>query len=128
MSRVLECTNMSASYKCEGTGAVRHMFNRHILQRERVPLEAHLWGTPKSSGSFSTLFESRILRALKYAENPFELHIVEKNGRRAGDKVFGLSEPIGHTIATDAVSFATGQKVYLSCGDSSCTDITSGSV
>ena len=128
MSGTLEFNNMFASYKGEGTGAVRHMFNHHILKPERVPLEANLWGTPKSSGSFSTLFESRVMRALNYAENPFELRIVEKNGKLAGAKVFGLSEPIGHTIATDAEAFATGQKVYLSCGDSSCTDIPSGSV
>lgn len=128
MSGTLEFNNMFASYKGEGTGAVRHMFNHHILKPERVPLEANLWGTPKSSGSFSTLFESRVMRALNYADNPFELRIIKKNGKLAGDKVFGLSEPIGHTIATDAAAFATGQKVYLSCGDSSCTDITSGSV
>ena len=50
---------MFASYKGEGTGAVRHMFAHHILKPERVPLEANLWGTPKSSGSFSTMFEGQ---------------------------------------------------------------------
>ena len=128
MSGALEFNNMFASYKGEGTGAVRHMFNHHILKPERVPLEANLWGTPKSSGSFSTLFESRVIRALNYAENPFELRIAVKHGKQASEKVFGLSDPIGYTIATDADAFATGQKVYLSCGDSSRTDIPSGSV
>ena len=72
-SGTLEFNNMFTSYKGEGTGAVRHMFAHHILKPERVPLEANLWGTPKSSGSFSTMFAGRIRRALDYAADPFEL-------------------------------------------------------
>ena len=55
-SGVLEFNNLFASYKGEGTGAVRHMFSHHILKPERTPIEANVWGTPKSSGSFSNLF------------------------------------------------------------------------
>lgn len=128
MSGALEFNNMFASYKGEGTGAVRHMFYHHILKPERVPLEANLWGTSKSSGSFSTLFESRILRALTYAQNPFELRVIEKNGKAAGAKAFDLSEPIGHTVSCDHTAFAKGARVYLSCGDSSRTDLATGSV
>jgi adenine-specific DNA methylase len=128
MSGALEFNNMFASYKGEGTGAVRHMFYHHILKPERVPLEANLWGTSKSSGSFSTLFESRVLRALTYAENPFELRVVEKNGKAAGEKAFDLSEPIGHTVGCDHAAFADGARVYISCGDSSGTDLAAGSV
>jgi putative DNA methylase len=128
MSGAMEFNNMFASYKGEGTGAVRHMFYHHILKPERVPLEANLWGTTRSSGSFSTLFESRLMRALDYAENPFELRVVERKGKAAGDKVFGLSEPIGHAIATNHQSLANGERVYLSCGDSGATDIAADSV
>lgn len=128
MSGALEFNNMFASYKGEGTGAVRHMFYHHILKPERVPLEANLWGTTKSSGSFSTLFESRVMRALAYAENPFELRVVEKNGKASGEKVFDLSEVIGHAVAADNSAFETGKRVYLSCGDSSCTDMVSSTV
>jgi adenine-specific DNA methylase len=128
MSGALEFNNMFASYKGEGTGAVRHMFYHHILKPERVPLEANLWGTSKSSGSFSTLFESRVMRALAYAENPFELRVIEKNGKAAGEKAFDLSEPIGHIVGRDHTAFAEGARVYLSCGDSSRTDLTAGSV
>ncbi len=84
LSGCLEFNNMFASFKGEGTGAVRHMFAHHILKPERTPLEANLWGTPKSSGSFSTLFQSRILRALDYQESPFEIRPVQLNGRIAG--------------------------------------------
>lgn len=122
-SGALEFNNMFASYKGEGTGAVRHMFSHHILKPERTPLEANLWGTPKSSGSFSTMFASRILRALEYAEDPFELKI---EAQRAA-KVYGLSLPLGGDVATTFAEFG-GKGVYLSCGDSSKTDIASRSV
>jgi adenine-specific DNA methylase len=127
-SGTLEFNNMFASYKGEGTGAVRHMFSHHILKPERVPLEANLWGTHKSSGSFSTLFESRLLRALDYASDPFELRVTTKADRVSSEKVFGLSEPLGHARAFDFAQFETGAKLYLSCGNSTSTDIPSGTV
>ncbi len=73
-SGVLEFNNMFASYKGEGTGAARHMFSHHVLEPERTPLEANLWGTPKSSGSFSTLFRSPLLRAM--ARSPIDLDVL----------------------------------------------------
>ncbi len=124
-SGALEFNNIFASYKGEGTGAVRHMFAHHVLKPERVPLEANLWGTKKSSGSFSTMFEGRIRRALDYAENPFEQRILPN---KKTEKVFGLSEKMGYEIAQDYHSFQNGMRVYLSCGDSSQTDIPSKSV
>src|ERR1019366_2771567 len=60
-STILEFNNLFASYKGEGTGAVRHMFSNHVLKPERTPLENSVWGTDKSSGTFSTLFESRLI-------------------------------------------------------------------
>ena len=96
-SGVLEFNNMFASYKGEGTGAVRHMFAHHILKPERVPLEANLWGTPKSSGSFRTMFEGRIRRALDYAENPFELRLAPGNGARPRRKFTGFPSHWGST-------------------------------
>ena len=72
-SGVLEFNNLFASYKGEGTGAVRHMFSHHILKPERTPIEANVWGTPKSSGSFSNLFRGRLLRAIDYRLAPTEV-------------------------------------------------------
>jgi adenine-specific DNA methylase len=126
-SGALEFNNMFASYKGEGTGAVRHMFAHHILKPERVPLEANLWGTPMSSGSFSTMFEGRIRRALDYARNPFELRPSSGKGGKT-EKVFGLSERIGAPVAETYSAFAKGARVYLSCGDSRSTDLPDGSV
>ena len=75
-SGVLEFNNLFASFKGEGTGAVRHMFSHHVLKPEVMPIEANVWGTSKSSGSFSTLFRSRILNALTYKADPTEILIL----------------------------------------------------
>jgi len=76
---VLEFNNVFASYKGEGTGAVRHLFSHHILKPERTPIEANVWGTPKSSGSFLTLFKTRILRAIDYRQSPVEIRLNTPN-------------------------------------------------
>ena len=128
LSGCLEFNNMFASFKGEGTGAVRHMFSHHILKPERTPLEANLWGTPKSSGSFSTLFQSRILRALDYQESPFEIRPVQVNGRTAGEKVHGTSQPIEVDVAANYRDFTKGKRAYLACGSSSKTDLPDKSV
>ena len=128
-SGALEFNNMFASYKGEGTGAVRHMFSHHILKPERMPIEANLWGTPQSSGAFSTLYRTRLLRAIDYREAPFEV-AVEKNGRRPqGKKVFNLSRPIGTKVvsAYPKRGLPPGT-VYLSCGNSASTDLPDGCV
>lgn len=127
-SGALEFNNMFASYKGEGTGAVRHMFSHHILKPERTPLEANLWGTYKSSGSFSTMFESRILRALDYAERPFELSVTKENGKKSSVKVYGLSDGIGYELASSFSDFKNGKKAYISCGNSGQTDLDAESV
>jgi adenine-specific DNA methylase len=127
-SGTLEFNNMFASCKGGGTGAVRHMFSHHILKPERMPLEANPWGTPKSSGAFSTLFESRLLPALDYGEKPFEVRVVRKNGKITGEKVYGLSPALGHDIARTFAEFREGRQLYLSCGDSAHTDLAPESV
>ena len=127
-SGALEFNNMFASYKGEGTGAVRHMFAHHILKPERLPLEANLWGTAKSSGSFMTMFEGRILRALDYAKDPFELRPKTRAGKKVGEKIYDLSERLGFDLAGEYSDFSTGKRAYLSCGDSSHTDLDDKSV
>lgn len=92
-SGALEFNNMFCSFKGEGTGAVRHMFSHHILKPERTPLEAHPWGTPKSSGSFSTLFRSRLLRAHDYKSDPHDFVLA----RSKPDRVRGISQPVSNS-------------------------------
>lgn len=127
-SGTLEFNNMFASFKGLGTGAVRHMFAHHILKPELMPLEANLWGTDKSSGSFSTLFETRVLRALDYKSNPFELLISNEHGRITGGKVYGISRPVNVNVVSTYKSFVSSDSVYLSIGDSSSTDLADESV
>ena len=85
-SSTLEFNNLFCSFKGEGTGAVRHMFSHHILKPEKTPLENNVWGTAKSSGTFSTLFRSRLLRAKQYLRTPFEIRMSEKNGHKTTRK------------------------------------------
>lgn len=127
-SGMLEFNNMFASFKGVGTGAVRHMFAHHILKPELTPLEANPWGTDQSSGSFSTLFDSRILRALDYKECPFELRVVQQDGKPKGEKIYDLTRPVTARIATDFATFAAGNSVYLTHGDSAQADIADASV
>lgn len=128
-SGTLEFNNMFASFKGEGTGAVRHMFAHHVLKPERMPLEANVWGTPKSSGSFSTLFESRLLRALDYREMPFEVRVRPQDGRAQTQKVYGLSAPLGTPIAGSYAELCRQEsRLYLACGSSAHTDIPADSV
>ena len=126
-SGTLEFNNMFASYKGEGTGAVRHMFAHHILKPERTPIEANVWGTPKSSGAFTTLFRSRLLRALEYRESPHEIWVDRATGKP--EKVRGVSDPLLNNVRVvkDFENLTSGA-MHLSCGDSANTEIPSGLV
>jgi putative DNA methylase len=130
LSGVLEFNNMFASYKGEGTGAIRHMFAHHILKPERVPIEGNVWGTSKSSGSFSTLFKSRLLRAIEYHSAPFELEIERVNDSSNGKRSFGGSAPFTGRVQTQwpPPANAGPRTIHLSCGSSSCTGLAPGSV
>lgn len=124
-SGILEFNNLFCSFKGEGTGAVRHMFSHHILKPERTPLEAHPWGTPESSGSFSTLFQSRLMRAQTYKRAPTEQVLRENEVTRIG----GLSLPTEATVVDSwPMNGLTNGTVYLRTGDSSCTDIPEESI
>ena len=120
-SGILEFNNLFASFKGEGTGAVRHMFSHHVLKPEMTPIEANVWGTPKSSGSFSGLYKTRLLRALAYRQDPFEVGI---NGDK---KVFGVSAPMaGHPLSRWGA--LTPGSTSLSCGDSAASELPGNTV
>lgn len=128
-SGILEYNNMFCSYKGEGTGAVRPLFSHHILKPERMALENVVWGTPKSSGCFSTLFYSRLHAGLAYRQEPFELQVTKDRANVKGQKVFGLSQSVTTSIATSFDSLdQEGHKALLLCTDSSHLDIPDQSV
>ncbi len=101
-SSTLEFNNLFCSFKGEGTGAVRHLFSHHILKPERTPLENCVWGTHKGSGTFATLFESRLIPAKRYLDHPFELAIE--------------TDSLGNTIASQRV--VASHKIDVSLVDS----------
>jgi len=128
-SGALEFNNMFASYKGEGTGAIRHMFAHHILKPERVPIEGNVWGTSKSSGSFSTLFRSRLLRAIEYRTAPFEVAVELANGHNGGKRIYGASEPFTGNVSTQwPPRKAKERSIYLSCGSSATTGLPAKSL
>lgn len=123
-SGLLEFNNMFCSFKGEGTGAVRHLFSNHILKPERTPLENCIWGTNKSSGTFSTLFKSRLLKSKEYLQSPFELKVIGDSK----EKIF-----CNNAIHTDfAKDFSDFEQKDNSClllnGDSSNVDLPEKSV
>jgi putative DNA methylase len=94
-SSTLEFNNLFCSFKGEGTGAVRHLFSHHILKPERTPLENCVWGTHKGSGTFAALFESKLIPAKRYLDNPFEIAIeTDESGKSIGTKKVRASNEI----------------------------------
>nr|MBA3534851.1 hypothetical protein [Ardenticatenales bacterium] len=129
-SSTLEFNNLFCSFKGEGTGAVRHMFSHHILKPERAPLENSVWGTDKSSGTFSTLFESRLIRAKRYLDKPFELGF-ERDlfGERGPVRKIVSSPPIRAQLVDTWESLAgTDAGLMVLNGDSSLLPLPDGSV
>ncbi|RHT22913.1 DNA methyltransferase [Clostridium sp. AM33-3] len=124
MSGTLEFNNMFCSFKGEGTGAVRPLFYNHILKNELMPLEANPWGCKASSGSFSTLFETRILRMIDYKENPFELRAT---GVKKSEKVYLNGCRDQALVVTDEHELSEGKAAIL-CKDSAHTAIPDKSV
>ncbi len=118
-SGALEFNNLFASYKGEGTGAIRHMFSHHILKPERVPIEGNVWGTSRSSGAFSTLFKSRLMRAIEYRLAPFEIGIKSANVG-GGRRIFGCSDIMQDHSNTEWPPCDLERRgIHISCGDSS---------
>jgi putative DNA methylase len=130
-SSTLEFNNRFCSFKGEGTGAVRHMFSHHILKPERTPLESSVWGGSRCSGTFATLFESRLLPAKRYLDAPFELgtqselFATESSGKAA--KVIA-SDPIAPEIVSEWSADRATQKALILNGDSSRLPIPDKSI
>jgi putative DNA methylase len=129
-SSTLEFNNMFCSFKGEGTGAVRHMFSNHILKPERAPLENSVWGGGKSSGTFSTLFESRLLRAKRYLDEPFEITLDRDDDcNRAGSSKIVASHPIRAPLVETWQELATTDHgLMILNGDSSRLPVPTGAV
>ncbi len=128
-SGTLEFNNLFCSFKGEGTGAVRHMFSNHILKPERTPLENTIWGTVgKSSGTFSTLFRSRLIKAKTYLDEPFEI-VINNDGLKRSSKKLVCSDPIRLNVCQSWEVFKDSEHGALILnGDSSSLPIPDLSV
>jgi len=128
-SSCLEFNNMFCSYK--GTsrvkpGAVRHIFSHHAFVLPREPLENNLWGVNNSSGSFSSLYRSRLRRGKEYCLAPMERLV--KDGRVV-QKVRIKGEKIEGQLATSFVELQAGRKnALLLCQNSEALDLPDKSV
>lgn len=111
-STCLEYNNMFCTFKGEGTGAVRPLFSNHILKPERTPLENNVWGTSQSSGSFSKLFRSKLLKAKEYLQRPFELTLDPTN--KAGKSSnYVASHPISVSVTDSWSEFSRSSNCAL---------------
>lgn len=129
-SSMLEYNNLFCSFKGEGTGAVRPLFSHHILKPERMPLENSIWGLEKSSGTFSSLFASRLLRAKRYLDTPFEIVLQEDMLGTSGraSKIIA-SDPIHVPQLSTWTELASADRgVIILNGDSSLLPIPDASV
>jgi putative DNA methylase len=128
-SGTLEFNNLFCSFKGEGTGAVRHMFSNHILKPERTPLENSIWGIQgKSSGTFSTLFGSRLIKAKKYLDEPFEI-LLDTTGKKVKSKKVVCSDPIRLSVTDSWKEFSqASQGALILNGDSSSLPLPDSSV
>lgn len=106
------------------------MFSHHILKPERVPLENSVWGTDKSSGTFSTLFESRLIPAKQYLDEPFEVEFSrDLFGELLGTGKIVASEPMRPTVVSSWEQFATTNNgLMILNGDSSRIALPDASV
>ena len=129
-SSTLEFNNLFCSFKGEGSGAVRHMFSNHILKPERTPLENSVWGTNRSSGTFATLFKSRLLQAKRYLDEPFEIGIdYDKTGKPIGSIKTVSSQPIqSNRVDTWEELENTDRGMMILNGDSSRLPLPDASV
>ncbi len=125
-SSTLEFNNLFCSFKGEGTGAVRHMFSNHIIKPERTPLENNIWGTKKSSGTFSGLFKSKLLKAKEYLDYPFDIKLAVENNKRKSEKVLS-SNPLKLNLSYSWNDFKTSDVLLLN-GDSGKLPIPDESV
>jgi putative DNA methylase len=129
-SGILEFNNLFCSFKGEGTGAVRHLFSHHILKPERTPLENCVWGTDKGSGTFATLFESRLIPAKRYLDNPFEISIettISEN--QIGAKKITASRAVNVTLVDSWKEFFAAEKAaFVINGSSDSLPIPDGVV
>lgn len=128
-SSVLEFNNMFCSYKGVSPvkpGAVRHIFSHHAFVVPREPLENNLWGVGSTSGTFSSLYHTRLRRAKEYCLAPAER--VVRHGKTVR-KVHVSGERIEGRLVGSFAELQDGQgNTLLLCSNSEHLDLPDASV
>jgi len=127
-SGTLEFNSMFCSYKGVQPvrpGAVRHIFSHHAFVHPYESLENNLWGVGDQSGTFSSLYRSRLRRGKEYCLAPYERRV--KNGKTK--KVIIKGERIEGRFARDFTELVSTKKsVLLLCQNSERLDLPDRSV
>jgi putative DNA methylase len=124
---VLEYNNRFNSYKGEGTGAVRSIFSNHILKSERFYVENSVLCDFKTSGTFGSLFNSRLKPAKRYLSEPFEVVPREFQNNYDGSKIIS-SKKIRPKVVSTWNDFISDGQALLFNNDSSSLQIPDESV
>lgn len=128
LMKTLEFNTVFATFKGEGTGAVRSLFHNHTLRPERTPFEANPWdGTGRDgngSGGFAYALQ-RISRASRSKRDPLDL----TQGENGPTSSRGKSIPFGRPLAQSMEAFmATSRSAFISTGSSTTLPMPDQSV
>ncbi|HIE18241.1 TPA: hypothetical protein EYP75_00800, partial [Candidatus Bathyarchaeota archaeon] len=106
-------------------GAVRHIFSHHAFVHPYESLENNLWGIGHQSGTFSSLYKSRLRRGKEYCLAPYERKI--ENGKVKKVRIKG--ERIEGRFAKDFTELVgTEKNVLLFCKNAEHLDLPDRSV
>ena len=72
-----------------------------------------MWGSSKSSGTFSTLFESRFIKAKRYLDSPFELKLAKDDSQKTSTSKVISSHPMTPVLADSWTSFISNDKSLM---------------
>lgn len=125
--KTLEFNTVFATFKGEGTGAVRSLFHNHTLRPERTPFEANPWdGTGRDgtgSGGFAYALQ-RLDRASRSKRDPLDLTHGENGPTSSRGKSIAFARPLVQSrtaFEADPTSafIATGSSTALAMPDQS---------
>ena len=126
--KTLEFNTVFATFKGEGTGAVRSLFHNHTLRPERTPFEANPWdGTGRNgngSGGFAYALQ-RLIRASRSKRDPVDLVSME-NGPTSSR---GASAPYSRPLVQSLAAFeANPRAALITTGSSTSSGLPDRSV
>lgn len=128
LMKTLEFNTVFATYKGEGTGAVRSLFHNHTLRPERTPFEANPWdGTGRDgngSGGFAYALQ-RLNRASRSKRDPHDLTHGENGPTSSRGESIAFARPL---VQSRAAFEANPRAAFISTGSSTSVAMPDQSV